>query len=145
MAKIDVVEVLVADGERLVDALASQGIDVVASFWGKPAGSESWYLHVASPYVDQHGSRETYAEINDTLRQEGIQWIDPLQIKVLGATDSLTKAAMSTLMARIPSGPFAVPNPKPYPGMTVLDDCTLGGYEFDEVLIYPPRPTQVSP
>jgi hypothetical protein len=49
------------------------------------------------------------------------------------------------LKPEIRNSPFAVPYPKPYPGMTVLYDCTLGGYEFDEVLIYPPRQPQTSP
>lgn len=132
-------------GRQLIKMLDEGNFDVQLAFWAKPADESKWYLYLASPYVGEQGSAAAYQTVNRVLRQSPELRIDPLQVKVLRPDDSPAFEAAAKLRPRIPSSPFAVQNPNPYRGMTVLYDCTLGGYEFDEVLIYPPHQTQISP
>ena len=39
---------------------------------------------------------------------------------------------------KVPDGPFAVRNPKPYSGMTRFGGSSLGGISVDGAYIYPP-------
>ena len=119
--------------------LDERHFDVHLAFWAKPAGESKWYLYLAAPFAVEHGTAEAYQTVNQVLRESPELRIDPFQIKVLGPGDSPALEAAAKMRPRIPNSQFAVQNPKPYPGMTVLYDCTLGGYEFDEVYIYPPR------
>ncbi len=136
---------LVDSGERLIDAIDSGQMKIVAAFWARKSDGGKWYLHLASPFVDIHGSFEAYGIVNDVLGKTPDLWIDPFDIKVLRTDDSLTEAVLVQLKTRVRSSKFTGQNPVPYPGMTVLYDCTLAGYEFDEVMIYPPRQPQASP
>jgi hypothetical protein len=126
-------------GSQLMDALDQRQFEVRLALWAKPADEHRWYLYLASPFVAERGAADAYQIVNQELRKSPELQISPMQIVVLRPDDSPAREAAEMLKPEIRNSPFAVPYPKPYPGMTVLHDCTLGGYEFDEVLIYPPR------
>lgn len=131
------------DGKQLYDALASDGFDVRLAFWGRSIEDEKWYLHFASPVVDENGPTVVFRRVNDTLRRMPDLWIDPFDIKVVGMRDSLAEAALAVWEPRIPDSPFAVPNPRRYGRMCRVE----GSAEFerlgiDNVCIYPPRQIQ---
>ena len=47
-------------------------------------------------------------------------------------------AAAEFIKPKLATGPFAVPNPKPYLGMTRYSGKVFGGLEIDGAYIYPP-------
>jgi hypothetical protein len=128
-------------GKRLIEALAAAEFDVRVAFWAKPTDEGKWYLYLASPIVDDQGPTEAYRFVHRILRKTPDVWIDPFEIKVIGMNDSLSEAALEVMKPRVPDSPFAIRNPRPYPGMTRLGGATLGGVSIDGAYIYPlPQP-----
>jgi hypothetical protein len=78
------------------------------------------------------------------MRKEPDPWIEPLDVKVLGLNDSVTEAALALIKPKIPNGPNAVQNQKPFPGMTRFAGSTLGGVSIDGAFIYPPLQADAS-
>src|SRR5436305_489083 len=105
-------------GERVIEALRPAGFAVRVAFWAKPTEEGKWFLYIASPLVDEKGPTAAYRQVFDVLRKTPGLRIDPFEIRVLGLNDSLTEAALTVIKPRIPNSPFAVPDPKPYPGIT---------------------------
>ena len=131
-------------GKRLIQALLADGFEVRLAFWAKPTDEGKWFLYLASPVVDEKGPTAAYRLIHDVMRKVPDLWIDPLDVKVVGLNDSLTEAALAVTKPRVPAGPYAVQNPKPYPGMTRFGGSTLGGVSIDGAYIYPPLQPDVS-
>jgi len=124
-------------GERLIKALAEHGFDVQVAFWAKPTDEGKWFLYLASSMVDDKGPAAAYRFVHEILRKKSV-FIDPLEIRVIGLNDSLTEAALAATKPNVPDSPYAVRNPKPYPGMTSFEGPTLGGLNIDGAYIYPP-------
>jgi hypothetical protein len=127
-------------GKRLIEALTADGFEIRVAFWAKPTEDGKWYLYLASPVVDEKGPAAAYLLVHGVLRKTPDVWIEPLEVKVVGLNDSLTEAALAVIKPKTPDSPFAVRNPKPYPGMTRFDGSTLGGIDVDGAYIYPPQP-----
>ena len=125
-------------GDRLISALAADGFDIRVAFWAKPTEEGKWFLYLASPMVDDKGPAVAYRFVHRTLRKMADLWIDPLEIRVVGLNDSLTEAALAAITPKVPASPYAVRNPKPYPGLTWFREDTLGGLSIDGAYIYPP-------
>ena len=125
-------------GKRLIQALAAAGFDVRLAFWAKPTDEGKWFLYLASPFVDEKGPLAAYRLIHDVMRKVPDPWIDLLDVKVVGLNDSLAEAATAVMKPKVPSSPYAVQNPKPFPGMTRFGGSTLGGVSIEGAYIYPP-------
>jgi len=131
-------------GKRLIEALATDGFDVRVAFWAKPTDEGKWFLYLASTLVDDKGPAAAYRLVHGILRKMPDLWIDPLEIRVVGLNDSLTDAALAAIKPKVPDNPYAVRNPKPYPGMTWFGGATLGGVSIDGAYIYPPSQSGAS-
>jgi len=131
-------------GKRLIQALTAAGFGVRIAFWAKPTDEGKWFLYLASPVVDEKGPLAAYRLVHDVLRKMPDPWIDPLDVKVVGLNDSLTEAALAVTKPKAPTSPYAVRNPKPYPGMTRFGGSTLGGVSIDGAYFYPPTQPDVS-
>jgi hypothetical protein len=94
--------------------------------------------------VDDKGPAAVYRLVHGTLRKMPDLRIDPFEIRVIGSNDSLTEAALAVIKPRVADSPYAVRNPKPYPGMTWFDGATLGGMSMDGAYIYPPSQLSAS-
>ena len=125
-------------GKRLIEALAAAGFDVRIAFWAKPTDDGKWFLYLASPAVDDKGPAIAYRFVFGVVQQIPDLWIEPLDVKVIGLNDSLAKAALALMKRTVTDSPFAVQNPKPYPGMTHFGGSVLGGVSVDGAYIYPP-------
>jgi hypothetical protein len=125
-------------GEQLIEALVADGFDIRVAFWAKPTDDGKWFLYLASPRVDDTGPAAAYRFVHGVLRKMPDLWIDPLEIKVVGLNDSLTEAALAAIKPKVPNSPYAVQNPKPFRGLTVLGETTFGGISIDRAYIYPP-------
>lgn len=140
MDKDTVVSQQTDEGKRLIEALAKDGFDVQVAFWAKPTDEGKWFLYLASPMVDDKGPAAAYRLVHRVLRSMPNVLIEPLEIRVVGLNDSVTEAVLALIKPKVPSSPYAVRNPKPYPGMTSFDGPTLGGLNIDGAFIYPPSP-----
>lgn len=138
MDQVALVNEFVESGKRLIDELVNQGFVVQNAFWAKPTDSDRWYLYLVSPFVDENGAKLAYRLVNTTLRNlPGL--LDDLEIKVVRTDDSLAKAAIAKTKPKVPVGPFAIKNPKPYQGPTcITGETTLGGIPMDGAYFYPP-------
>ncbi|MBY0231055.1 MAG: hypothetical protein K2W96_17360 [Gemmataceae bacterium] len=117
-------------GKRLVEALSTTGYLVELAFWAKPTEEGRWFLYLASRLVDEKGPAEGYRLVLGFLRDNPNPWIEPLDVRVLGLEDSMTKAVLARAKPRMSSL-------KPYPGMTRFDDVYLAGVSMDGALVYP--------
>lgn len=128
-------------GKRFIEALAAAGFEVRVAFWAKPTEEEKWYLYLASPMVDAKGPKEAYLFVHRVLRTTPGLWIKPLEVRLVGLNDSLAEATLAVMKPKVPDSPFAVRNPKPYPGMTRFSGSSIGGISIDGAYIYPlPQP-----
>jgi hypothetical protein len=125
-------------GKRLIEALAADGFDVRVAFWAKPTEEGRWILYLASPFVDEKGPAAAYRHVFAVLQKMPDLWIEPEGVSVIGLNDSLAEAALAVTKPKIPDSPFAVRNPKPYPGMTWFGGSSLGGVSIDGAYIYSP-------
>jgi hypothetical protein len=125
-------------GRHLIEELAADGFNVQVAFWAKPTEEERWILYLASAFVDENGPAQAYRRVHQTLRKRPDLWIDSLDIRVVGMNDSLTESALAAIRPKVPDSPFAVRNPKPFPGMTWFRGSSLGGISIDGACIYPP-------
>lgn len=127
-------------GKRLIDLLGLEAFPISTAFWAKPTDDGKWFLYLASSVVDELGHRAAYRTVHRVIRGTPDLWIDPFEVRVIGANNSLAVAAIEATKPKIPTSTFAVknPNPKPYPGMTRFEGSTLGGVSIDGAFIYPP-------
>ncbi len=144
MDKDAVVSEQTEGGKRLIEALASDGFDVRVAFWSKPTDEGKWFLYLASPMVDDQGPAAGYRRVHSILRKMPDLCVDPMEIRVVGLNDSLTEAALAAIKPRVPDSPYAVRNPRAYPGMTWFGGSTLGGVSIDGAYIYPPSQSSAS-
>jgi hypothetical protein len=132
MDQTPLVETLVEDGQRLVGRLRDEGVGVTAAFWAREDENGPWVLYLATALVGEDGAtREAYGRVQQAYRQMPQPfWIQPLQIKVVGPSDPVTKDVLE-LQRR-------------YPGKRPirLGETHLGGLSFEEVYIYPSEVTQ---
>lgn len=87
---------------------------------------------------------KAYQIVNEVIDNMPQRLVDPFQVRLLKPGDSPADDAAAKLRPRVPNSRFAIANPAPSACTTVLQDTTLGGYEFDEVLIYSPRQLQAT-
>ena len=124
-------------GKRLIAKLNDEGFEVRVAFWARLTDEEKWYLYLASPFVDENGPKVAYGRVFDVMQEMTDVWIDPFEIRVIGINDSLTQGALAAMKPKVPDSPFAVRNPKPYPGMTRFVGSSLGGVSIVGAFIYP--------
>ena len=94
--------------------------------------------------MDEQGPTVAYRHVFDVMRKMPDLWIDPFEVRVVGLNDSLVQAALAVTQPKTPDSPFAVRNPKSYPGMTWFGGSTLGGVSIDGAYFYPPSQTSES-
>ncbi len=138
MDQISVVSEQVACGQQLLDALEASGLHVEIAFWAKPSESDKWYLYIAAPEVDSHGSRPVYGRIQEVLANQPDNWLDLLDTRVVGVTDSIAKGAAEAVKPRSRQSQLGIQNPVRHRGMTWFGGSTLGGIPVDGAYIYPP-------
>jgi hypothetical protein len=62
MYKTTLVEADIEDGERVVTALESSGLKVIAAFWSSSEEEDDWHLVIVSPDVAEKGPRHVYKQ-----------------------------------------------------------------------------------
>jgi hypothetical protein len=133
MAQATLVEMQINEGQRLIDRLVQEGVDVTAAAWVKESESGDWYLYLVTPLVGADGAtRPAYHRVNTVIREmqkEGFG-MDPFAKKVIGPHDPIARDMVANRGGR-PGGP-----PTPFRG------SRLGDLGVEEAYIYPPPPTR---
>src|SRR5947207_789883 len=97
MDKTILVEHQINDGQKLVDELPQQGFDVPAAFWIKTSYDGRWHFYIVSPIADTNGRVEAYRQLNQLVRDMPPLWIDPMEIKLIGASDPIAQDVIAVL------------------------------------------------
>jgi hypothetical protein len=130
MDQATLVEMQIDDGQRLINRLVKEGVEVTAAAWAKESESGQWFLYLATPLVGEDGgTRSAYRRVNAVireLRQEGFS-IDPLEIKMIGQHDPVAKEMVAHRDSRSAKTP------------TRFHGNWLGELAVEEAYIYPPR------
>jgi len=111
-------------GSHVISLLAANGIAVQEAFWVYVSQVEEWRLMLASPFVDQKGTRQTYVAVSNILNKSPlISEIPVRRISVLSPRDPVLQRVKSALgiptrAALSPSSPI---------GQYVLDDAFIYG------------------
>ncbi len=78
-------------GEKLIADFSAYK-PVAVAFWAKESDGGNWYLYLASDQIDDSTTNADYGEV---LRLIGQQvWLDPFQVKVIGADDPIARAVL---------------------------------------------------
>lgn len=126
MDQITLVENQISDGQRLIQQLAAENFDVTAACWAKTSEEERWFLYIASKAVDDLGLFGAYRTVHLVIRAMPDLWVDPFEVKLLGATDPITKDLLK-FQSRSPSR-----------APTRFWGTHLGGVAVEAAYVYPP-------
>lgn len=75
-------------GRRLIELLDQKGFPVTSAFWLYRSEPESWRMILASPVVDELGSRAAYGKINEAM--EGFEGLSTLyEVSLVSPKDEL--------------------------------------------------------
>jgi hypothetical protein len=75
---------LIDEGQKVIDALLQDGFEATAAFWLKNAEDGLWRFYVVSPIVETESPAAGYLRLHTTIRRLGLEWIDPLEVKLIG-------------------------------------------------------------
>ncbi len=139
------VNVNLAGGWRLIDALVGRGFTVEAAFWARLSDEERWILYLSSPFVGERGPGESYRLIHAILRDAPEWGIDAFTVSVFDVGNPMANAAADLVRPKVAAGSVAVANPRPYRGVTRCGGRSLGGTPVDGAFIYPPWEPGINP
>lgn len=88
------VEVKLAEGQRLVEQLVKDGFDVTAAFWLKADENNHWHLYVASKAVEEMGVIAAYRALHTTLSGMPDLGLGLFRVKLIGASAPLARAVL---------------------------------------------------
>jgi hypothetical protein len=105
MGKNELVDLDKQDGEKLLKALDSSGIEISAALWLYDADQGEWRFLIASPLVDEKGPLEVYKIIREHLATLNLSdEMGSSNISVVGKNDKL----INLLKIAIQTGPKSV-------------------------------------
>lgn len=110
-------------GARFIHEFAKY-TPVQAVFWLKTTEDNQWLLYLAGDQIDDSNFDVAYGEVQRIASMMPDLWLDPFQVKIIGADAPLAKAVMEIQ--------------KKYPGKlpTRYHGRALGGLSVEEVYIY---------
>lgn len=117
------------EGRELIKRLAQNHFDVTAAFWVKVLEDGQWLFYIASKAVDDVGIFEAYKQVHAIMRSmPHLDWIGGSDLKLIGATNPITKAVLDFLSQY----PAKIP--------TIYRGTQLGNVNIDQAYIYEPAP-----
>jgi hypothetical protein len=123
------VEGQIDEGRKLIERLSQSHFDMTAAFWIKNSEDGQWLLYIASKVVDDKGLRAAYKDSHEAIKTEDLRWIDPFELRLIGAADPITKDVLD-IQRRDPAQ-----MPTRYRGPQ------LGNVAIDQAYIYEPVAT----
>jgi hypothetical protein len=111
-------------GQRLLDRLEEEGFIVSVAAWVKPTDEDQWSLYIATPALDQNGTRTPYNQVIDVLQSLRTALLTGSYIKLVSEKAPIVQELLD-ILRRYPHR-RAIPSPR----------STLGGTPVDEVYVY---------
>src|SRR5437660_12803783 len=102
MAEETLLDRKLEDGEKLIQKLQAERIDVTTAGWVQEDDGGFWYLYIASNMVDSLGEFDSYKKLYLALRRMPELWIDPFEIKLIGTAHPMAKEILE-LQRRYPA------------------------------------------
>ena len=118
---------MIEDGKRIVEQLGQNGFELAAALWLKDTENSRWYFYVVTPAYDTEGSFAAYGRLDTAMGPLELNWIDPLEIRVIGPTNPIARDVLA-IYASAPAGKV---NPTRWGG------TRLGNMSVDGVYLYP--------
>jgi hypothetical protein len=118
------VEFQLEAGRRLISQLTYDGFEVAAAFWATTPDDDNWYLYIATPLVELHGSAQSYRMLLESLQKLEGTPLSFSDIKLIGATTPIARDVLNVLEKS--SGKLGMN----YSGKT------LGGMVVDKAFLY---------
>ena len=84
------VEEMIGDGQKLIDLLLENEINVTAACWVKTSEEGAWFLYIATNEVDKNGLAKAYRKVYRFLRAIPNSWISTSVIKLVGENNPIT-------------------------------------------------------
>src|SRR5262245_8754287 len=125
MAPETLVENQIEDGQRLIDQLVRDGINVRVAFWLKMSEDDLWQLYLASPSFKEGTIGEAYRNVYASLRKIPSSSVLPSDIKLVNGANPIAWAAFELRERRPGNQPIR------------CDARQLGHLRVDEAYIYP--------
>jgi hypothetical protein len=91
------VEFQLEAGRLLISQLTSDGFEVAAAFWATTPDDDYWYLYIATPLVELHGSAQSYRILWESLRKLEGTTLSFADIKIIGATNPIARDVVKIL------------------------------------------------
>jgi hypothetical protein len=129
MGQTSLVEMQLQAGQRVIERLGQEGIEIIAGCWAKESESGQWFLYLVTPLVGEDGATsQAYGRVSPLIlkmHHEG-NWIDPDEVKVIGPTDPIAKDVLGYRRHR--------------PGRVLSwhRGYRLGEMDVEEAYVYPP-------
>jgi hypothetical protein len=127
MDQTALVDHLIDDGERLLQALKQDQFDIMAAFWLYTSEDELWHLYLVVDGVEAKGTRDAYGRVFKVMRQlQQPLWVESTDVKIVGPSEPIAKAVLDYLAHQTVNL------------RTWFRRTRLGGVAIDSALVYPP-------
>ncbi len=126
-----------ADGQKLIEQLVRDGLEIMAAFWLYTNDNERWTLNLICKGVDKEGPRNGYGAVIRAFDQLPDLRLDPVfDVTLLGPSQPLARGVLAHL--------------KRHPGEHArrVEQTTLNGVYVESAFLYPPellRPAEIAP
>jgi hypothetical protein len=115
------------DGRKLIEQLARDGFEVATAFWALRQGKITWELYIASPWVDEKNSTESYRRLYASHAKIPLKGVMPSDLDLLNSNDPIVKAAVE-IRDRDPDGRAVL-----YEGERLGNLRIQGAYIYPEI------------
>jgi hypothetical protein len=126
---------MIEEGKRVVERLSQDGFEVTAALWLKDAERGRWYFYVVSPAYEADGPGLAYQRLYATLLRLGLQWLDPLEVRLIGPTNPIARDVLAFQQRAANLGV----SPSKWSG------TQLGNVSVDGAYLYPPPAVATTP
>ena len=129
MAQTPLVNRQIEDGERMLQRLSDEGVEILAALWVMEDEADAWHLYLVTPLASAaRGKSGAYQRINEAVAplRERPFWVDRFHTRVFGPDSSEGEAILRHARR------FS-PDSLPW----TLGDTTLGFREIEGAYFYP--------
>ncbi len=124
------------DGQKLIEHLVRNGLDIMAAFWLYTNDNEKWRLNLVCKSVDEEGPRNGYRLVGRAFEDLPDIQLDPVfDVTLIGPRKTLARGVLKHLKQY------------PYKFAKRVERTMLGDVYVESAYIYPPellRPTEVA-
>jgi hypothetical protein len=119
------VENKIEDGQRLINQLIRDEIEVSVGFWVRTSEEGVWHLYIASPSINPEKLGEAYRKVYASLNKLSDCWVMPSDLKLINGANPVARAAV------------AVRDRSPGRSPTRYHGKRLGNLSIEEAYLYP--------